>query len=265
MKQERSLQKSCKQQAIRALMPQLAFALVVAFLHRLPLIAVGLGAQSYLPVVDTLESAQALFSADMQMVMTVCAVAVVLQWLLSAPLDLGLYRFLSQVMQGEKGRISSIFDAFGSGKDLVRSYAISIQIALRAMLWYGLPMVAFLGVCYLMPVSAGAFEVISILYFGATGLAFCKVRTYGAVYLLLEMHSDWTVRQALAQVDVVFRGKLKALVLFELGFLPLYLLGALSCGVLLLLVMIFEIVAFLLYFSKLYAPEQTETAPIAES
>lgn len=252
MSEDRKTQHLAKQQAVHTLMPQLLPTMLVAVLHRLPFFAVGLGLQALMenPIIADNE-------VSMELFLCIWAGMMALQWLLSVPLDFGLYRYLILLTKQQKAPVTTIFDAFNSGKDMARSVALAVSIGLHTILWYAVPSVIYIGLAQMAGDMPYAFEFLTGLYFVAISVAYCKVRTYATAYIVANEQPTLSAWQAVKQGAGRFRGKLKQVVLFELGFVLWYFLGMLSCGIILLFVMIYEALAFVFYYNSLQ-PQSTQ-------
>lgn len=234
-----------KQKALLALMPRLLPTMLVAVLHRLPFVAVGIGLQAYLQHPSVVSSTGEILNA--QGVMWVMMLAVFVQWLLSVPLDFGLYRYLTLLAKGEKASPLTVLDAFGSGKDMRASLGLAFAIGVRALFWMGIPSVLYVGSAFLVSEGFAYYDIITGVYFAVIGIAYVKMRAYAGGYMLWFQNPKMRTWAAVKQANTLFRGKFCYIFLLEISFLLWFLLGAITCGVLLLFVMVYEALAFIYY------------------
>lgn len=234
-----------KQRALLALMPQLLPTMLVAVLHRLPFVAVGIGLQAYLQHPSVVSSTGEIL--DGTMVIAVMLAAVFLQWLLSVPLDFGLYRYLTMLAKGEKVSVFTVLDAFSSGKDMRSSLGLAFAIGVRALFLMGIPSVLYVGSAFLVSEGFAYYDIVTGVYFAVIGMAYVKMRAYAGGYMLWFQNPQMGTWAAVKQANALFRGKFRYIFLLEISFLLWFMLGTITCGVLLLFVMVYEALAFIYY------------------
>jgi hypothetical protein len=151
------------------------------------------------------------------------------------PLLYGYIRYLIRCATGTVPPLSTLFEAFGSGKHYLRALCIMLRMTLRYAVWLGgVVLLVLLAEALYRVLGTAAIILPAVLAGVYTVIGSIGIGIGNAVFLLDFNHPDHRVNQLFRASREIMRPHLLPLWLLKMRLLPLWLLGFLSLGTLLL-------------------------------
>ena len=242
-----SVRKQIKKQAKQEVKSRLGSVIGTQILYSLPFAAIG--AVLYFMLIARIlvfafqfgtggmagASEDAMMLASMKLigeVVLMCLGAMVLYLLIGSALTFGLMQYFIRLYRGEKPTVGLLGYGFCGIRRFWNSIKLAVCIGFRSFLWMIIPTILYVVAAFGFGLNAaisgadpeGVIQVIYWVYVVVTMLIAIKIQTYYGAYILMDQNSSLGAWESTKQSSALFKGKYIALLVFELSYLPWYLL-----------------------------------------
>lgn len=242
-----SVRKQIKKQAKQEVNSRLGSVIGTQILYSLPFAAIG--AVLYFMLIARIlvfafqfgtgamagASEDAMMLASLKLigeVVLMCLGAMVLYLLIGSALTFGLMQYFIRLYRGEKPTVGLLGYGFCGIRRFWNSIKLAVCIGFRSFLWLIIPTILYVVAALVFGLNAafsggdpdGTIQVIYWIYVVVTMLIAIKIQTYYGAYILMDQNSSLGAWESTKQSSALFKGKYFALLVFELSYLPWYLL-----------------------------------------
>lgn len=242
-----SVRKQIKKQAKQEVKSRLGSVIGTQILYSLPFAAIG--AVLYFMLIARIlvfafqfgtgamagASEDAMMLASLKLigeVVLMCLGAMVLYLLIGSALTFGLMQYFIRLYRGEKPTVGLLGYGFCGIRRFWNSIKLAVCIGFRSFLWLIIPTILYVVAALAFGLNAafsggdpdGTIQVIYWIYVVVTMLIAIKIQTYYGAYILMDQNSSLGAWESTKQSSALFKGKYFALLVFELSYLPWYLL-----------------------------------------
>lgn len=254
---DRALRRAIKAEARARVLASLPYCLMVVATYTLPSLILGI--ITSVPM-----------EADWTRMLAMFGVSLACEIVILGPITLGAQYAMLGVARGRKNDMAILFSPLGDMRELLRGMRMMLCMVTRVMLLAAAPTALYLGAAFFLSrwVEGGALQNPYMVTAAVSALLFVyvllllpllgRMLSYTMGYAVLYDDPDAGVWRATAESSRLLHGQRRSMTLFALSFLPWFIGGLFTCGVLSAFGSVYMVVSAYMLGDRLRAAQEGE-------
>lgn len=253
---DKTLRREIKTAAKMQVFARLPYCIAIMLIYALPALILGL--ITAVPM-----------DASWPLMLAMFGVSMLCEILILGPIMLGVQYALIGVARNEPQNLGIVFSPLGSMRELLRGMRMMLCMVVRFMLLAAVPTGLYLGAAHAIsrwtelrgidsPETAMFALVLLLLFYSLMLLPLTgRMLSYSLGYALLHDNPDMGVWRATAEAARLLRGQRRGMTLFALSFMPWFIGGMFTCGVLFMFGSVYMNVSAFMLLGRLRAAQDS--------